>query len=93
MINELDRIFKVPDMIDGFTFPCPICGSDPEAIKQSLLQLIKEEKIKELQLIGVGKVVNPKQKASVTYMSGFGYARNNLQEYKSDRIKELKESK
>ena len=71
----------------------PDFTTDFDEAKQQILTLLEESnqeaRVDELKLVSVGKVTNPKQKVNKTYMGGFGYARNNLQNYKSNRIEEL----
>lgn len=55
-------------------------------------RLIAKERLDELKLATVGRVTNRKNAASLTYMSGFGFAANNLQRHKVDRIIELEQS-
>lgn len=39
---KLDDIFRPLQMVEGFEFPCPICGADPSSIKPTIKSLIKE---------------------------------------------------
>lgn len=65
--------------------------TDEEA-KQAINRLIAKERLDELKQATVGRVTNRKNAASLTYMSGFGFAANNLQRHKVDRIIELEQS-
>lgn len=62
-----------------------------EALKSYILKRTKEAQVDEILHARVGRVVSKQNKDNLTYMSGFNYAKNNLQEYKSRRLAELEE--
>lgn len=65
-------------------------GNFDDAVESLISQSVIEARIDEVKKARVGKVTNLKNKANVTYMSGFGYAKNNLMTHISERIEELK---
>lgn len=88
--KELRLRGEVEDLIDGL-----LDKYDYDELTAFIMNrernVERAARLDELKRADVGKVSNRKNRANSTYMSGFGYAANNLQRYKVKRLAELEE--